>query len=330
MNTTARGVYSAKHSLSVPFYYSFEPSLIAGIRDNYLALAAPIIAYWTLSLFFHFLDISGWKWLEKYRIHESKEVTTRNRATRTEVVLAVILQHIIQTALGLLWLSAEGKPVNHAEKMQGIAAFLRPFASWAVSQEHLKAVEPQIAYYLYWWVIPAFQFLSAMFVIDTWQYFLHRLMHVNRFLYKHFHSVHHRLYVPYAFGSLYNHPVEGFLLDSLGAGIAEYLTSMSIRQATLLFIFSTLKTVDDHCGYSLPFDPLQLMSGNNADYHDIHHQVRFAFAVARGSDCAAADVIGIKSNFSQPFFVHWDVICDTRMTRRDIELRKEKQTKKTK
>lgn len=100
-------------------------------------------------------------------------------------------------------------------------------------------------------------------------------MHVNKYLYKHFHSVHHRLYVPYAFGSLYNHPVEGFLLDSLGASLAEYLTGMSIRQATLLFVISTLKTVDDHCGYSLPFDPLQLMSGNNADYHDIHHQVGF-------------------------------------------------------
>ena len=96
-------------------------------------------------------------------------------------------------------------------------------------------------------------------------------MHVNKFLYKQFHSWHHRLYVPYAFGSLYNHPVEGFLLDSLGAALAETLTGMSTRQATLLFIFSTLKTVDDHCGYNLPFDPLQLF-GNNADYHDIHHQ----------------------------------------------------------
>jgi len=99
-------------------------------------------------------------------------------------------------------------------------------------------------------------------------------MHVNKFLYKRFHSWHHRLYVPYAFGSLYNHPVEGFLLDSVGAVLAETLMRMSTRQAMLLFTFSTLKTVDDHCGYNLPWDPLQLLSGNNADYHDIHHQVR--------------------------------------------------------
>jgi sphinganine C4-monooxygenase len=104
-------------------------------------------------------------------------------------------------------------------------------------------------------------------------------MHVNKFLFKHIHSVHHRLYVPYAFGSLYNHPVEGFLLDSLGAVIAETISGMTTRQAILLFSFSTLKTVDDHCGYRLPFDPLQWLSGNNADYHDIHHQVRSLMGV---------------------------------------------------
>jgi sphinganine C4-monooxygenase len=81
------------------------------------------------------------------------------------------------------------------------------------------------------------------------------------------------LYVPYAFGALYNHPVEGFLLDSLGAVIAEQLSGMSVRQAAFLFTISTFKTVDDHCGYQLPFDLLQLLTSNNADYHDIHHQV---------------------------------------------------------
>lgn len=144
-------------------------------------------------------------------------------------------------------------------------------------------------------------------MLDTWQYFLHRLMHQSRFLYKHLHSVHHRLYVPYAFGALYNHPIEGFLLDTLGALLSETIAGLSIRQAMLFFVVSTCKTVDDHCGYSLPFDPLQLLSGNTADYHDIHHQT-----------------IGIKSNFSQPWFIHWDTILGTRMTRRDIEERRAK------
>lgn len=106
-------------------------------------------------------------------------------------------------------------------------------------------------------------------------------MHNNTFLYKTLHSVHHRLYVPYAFGALYNHPLEGFLLDTLGAGIAEYLAGMTTREAMLLFTISTMKTVDDHCGYKLPFDPLQVIFANNADYHDIHHQVRIIPYLAR-------------------------------------------------
>ena len=112
------------------------------------------------------------------------------------------------------------------------------------------------------------------FFIDTWQYFLHRGMHMNRFLYRTLHSWHHRLHVPYSFGALYNHPIEGFILDSCGAVLAERAMGMSLRQATLLFTIATFKTVDDHCGYSLPFDPLQWFTSNNADYHDIHHQVR--------------------------------------------------------
>jgi sphinganine C4-monooxygenase len=98
-------------------------------------------------------------------------------------------------------------------------------------------------------------------------------MHSNRFLYKQIHSWHHRLYVPYAFGSLYNHPLEVLFLDSIGALVAEWMTGMSTRQVMLLFTISTMKTVDDHCGYKLPWDPLQWLTGNNADYHDIHHQV---------------------------------------------------------
>jgi sphinganine C4-monooxygenase len=193
--------------------------------------------------------------------------------------------------------------------MRSMARFLASFPFFG-SLENAPAVVAPLAYLLYWWVIPTVRLLLAMVVLDTWQYFLHRLMHLNRFLYKHLHSVHHRLYVPYAFGALYNHPIEGFVLDTLGALLTETVTGLSVRQAMLFFVLSTCKTVDDHCGYSLPFDPLQMLSGNTADYHDIHHQA-----------------IGIKSNFSQPWFVHWDVILGTRMTRQDIEERRAKMKK---
>ncbi|KAG1723731.1 fatty acid hydroxylase superfamily-domain-containing protein [Suillus paluster] len=166
---------------------------------------------------------------------------------------------------------------------------------------------PEMTHWLYWWGIPAAQILFAMFIVDTWQYFFHRLMHMNKYFYTKIHSMHHRLYVPYAFGALYNHPVEGFFVDSLGTAIAERITHLSVRQSMFFFAFVTCKTVDDHCGYNFPFDPFHMMSGNNADYHDIHHQA-----------------VGIKSNFSTPFFVHWDALLGTRMTREDIQQRRQK------
>ncbi|KAF8623919.1 hypothetical protein AX17_007247 [Amanita inopinata Kibby_2008] len=297
---------------NLPFYYSGKEFLLDGIPDRFVALASPIIAYWSLSLLFHFLDVSGWKWLEKYKIHESAEVKTRNLVSQSHVVAAVLLQQVIQTILGLVWMPQEKRVLDHAAKMQTIAIFLHAYLSNHFG-EWARAFMPNLVYVTYWWLIPAAQFLVALFVIDTWQYFLHRFMHTNKFLYRQFHSWHHRLYVPFAFGALYNHPFEGFLLDSLGAVIAELIAGLTTRQAMVLFVFSTLKTVDDHCGYSLPFDPLQLITSNNSDYHDIHHQV-----------------IGIKSNFAQPFFVHWDVILGTRMTRRDIELRRQEAEEKMK
>ncbi|KAJ6621324.1 sphingosine hydroxylase [Mycena sp. CBHHK59/15] len=287
-------------SANVPWYYSFKPCLVDGVSDHHLALAAPILAYWFLSLAFHYLDTRDWKALDRYRIHDSAEVASRNLVTRTQVVWMVILQQVLQTALGLIWMEHElTAVVSHEEKISVIAGRLELLLGTN------EQVLYQVAYLVYWWAIPVFQFLVAIFCIDTWQYFLHRYMHMNKFLYRHFHSWHHRLYVPYAFGALYNHPVEGFVLDSLGAVIAESVSRMSTRQTALLFAIASFKTVDDHCGYRLPFDPFQIMTSNNADYHDIHHQV-----------------IGIKSNFAQPFFVHWDTILGTQMTRQDIELRR--------
>jgi sphinganine C4-monooxygenase len=109
-----------------------------------------------------------------------------------------------------------------------------------------------------------------------------------------FHSRHHRLYVPYAYGALYNHPVEGFLLDTLGGGLGYLITGMTVRQSLWFFTGSTIKTVLDHSGYKFPYDPLHFIFPNNAAYHDIHHQSW-----------------GIKKNFSQPFFIFWDRIGGT-------------------
>lgn len=83
-------------------------------------------------------------------------------------------------------------------------------------------------------------------------------------------------------------------MDTLSAAFAYKVSFMTQRMGIYFFAASMMKTVDDHCGYALPWDPLQRMSSNNAAYHDIHHQSW-----------------GIKTNFSQPFFTVWDKLLGT-------------------
>lgn len=145
-------------------------------------------------------------------------------------------------------------------------------------------------------IILARQFLIAMLVLDTSQYFMHRYLHQNKFLYKHIHSQHHRLVVPYAFGALYNHPLEGLLVDTFSGALAFLASGLSPRASIFFFSFATIKAIDDHCGLWLPGNPFHVIFSNNTAYHDIHHQL-----------------YGSKYNFSQPFFVAWDKLLGTYM-----------------
>lgn len=47
------------------------------------------------------------------------------------------------------------------------------FADWEITTAKI----------IYWVLVPAFQFSATVFLADTWQYFTHRAMHVNKWLY---------------------------------------------------------------------------------------------------------------------------------------------------
>lgn len=199
-------------------------------------------------------------------MHSRKEEELRNLVSPSAVVKGVFLQQALQAvvAIGL-------------------------FAVTGTADAAKKVIQPSVPTQLG-------QFLMAMLVMDTWQYFVHRYMHHNKFLYRHIHSQHHKLVVPYAFGALYNHPLEGLLLDTAGGAISFLVSGMTPRTSILFFSFATIKTVDDHCGLWLPGNPFHVYFQNNAAYHDIHHQL-----------------YGAKYNFSQPFFVWWDKLLGTYM-----------------
>jgi len=229
-----------------------------------------------------------------------------------------IAQTGVPGVLGLVGIDAAGLAKNVAGSHGTLASVLSggyypELVQTIVSADSSSTIaafadwEMYAAKAIYYLLVPVLQFTVAICIVDTWQYFLHRAMHMNKYLYTAFHSRHHRLYVPYAYGALYNHPLEGFVLDTLGTGLAYLVTGMTVRQSMWFFTCSTIKTVDDHCGYAFPWDPLQKLTGNNAGYHDVHHQSW-----------------GIKTNFSQPFFTFWDGLLGTKYDGGDVSAKYER------
>ena len=171
MNTTTSPYDDHPIFHSHPFYHSQANSLVPGISDPLLAVILPFLAYWLTSAFFYILDISNWAWLDRYRIHDSTEISSRNRATPPEVFRAVIVQQVFQTALGYFWLSEVTEHPDHAAAMRAVARALSSsfgmlFFSSSVEQAYplLKDASPWLAYLLYWYLIPTAQIVIAMYV----------------------------------------------------------------------------------------------------------------------------------------------------------------------
>ena len=188
-------------------------------------------------MFFHWIDTKDY--FSRYRLHTPAEVLKRNHVSRWEVVRDVIIQQIVQTAVGtllgmtepddfygkedydvavwarririaqraipgllsLLGINAKGLANNlagsHPMLAGAVAGGVHPsltemttlVGSVQARVPSFAAWEMLTAKALYWYIVPAVQFGLAIFIVDTWQYFLHRAMHMNKWLY----STHHCL-----------------------------------------------------------------------------------------------------------------------------------------
>ncbi len=221
----------------------------------------PVFAYWSYATLLHFGPKVFPSFFARHRIDTSQPKRPPNRVTFGQVLHTVMLQHAMQMVVAI-----------------GILVLTRDAATAAVWESK---------------EVICIKVTLALFILDTWQYWWHRWMHTNRWLYRHIHSVHHRLTNNFSFGALYNHPLEGILMDMVGSGLAGMICVMPPTTACMFYTLATLKTVDDHCGYIWPW--MSLIFSNNAAYHDVHHWGK-----------------GIKYNYSQPCFTFWDDFCGTR------------------
>lgn len=211
------------------------PPLLPWISDFWVSLILPVVAYWVVSGFFHFLDV--YDLLPTYRLHTPAEITARNHVTRWECFRDVLVQQAIQTATGYVlslhepvqmtgkqdydvavWatrirLAQRGVPVvlqalglnaaaisrsvgekGHRLLAGALAGGVYPFLTRVVEDgaagsgvaEVVPAFAPWellLAKGIYYVAIPVLQFVVAVLFMDTWQYWLHRTMHMNKWLY---------------------------------------------------------------------------------------------------------------------------------------------------
>ncbi|KAI3909036.1 hypothetical protein MKX01_025004 [Papaver californicum] len=235
------------------------------MSDDVMGLIAPVVVYWLYAGLHHMLPP-----LEQYRLHTKKEFAAKDVVPLPKVIIGVLIQQLIQV-------------ITLASSMY--------LVDKSMLTTYKVVVQPPFP-------IQVCQFIVAMLVLDAWQYFVHRFMHTNKFLYKHIHSQHHTLEVPYACGALYAHPLESFI-DTFGGVVCFLISGMTARTGLCFSSFTSMKAIDLHSGLWLPssFGPFQLIFGNTSAYHDIHHY----------------GLRGRKYNYAQPYFIFWDKLLGTHM-----------------
>ena len=139
--------------------------------------------------------------------------------------------------------------------------------------------------------------LMQLFLIlifdDTFFYFLHRMMHENKYIYSKIHKIHHRANSPIPIDYIYVHPLEwmsGFIgpfigiLCMGGVSIYTFWLYLFVRNFHEIGIHSGIKT--SNIFSFIPF------YGTN-EHHDVHHAKR-------------------DGNYSSTFIL-WDYIFKTKI-----------------
>eukprot|EP00298_Acanthocystis_sp_HF-20_P002717 c1309_g1_i1.p1 GENE.c1309_g1_i1~~c1309_g1_i1.p1 ORF type:complete len:265 (-),score=78.09 c1309_g1_i1:30-824(-) len=117
----------------------------------------------------------------------------------------------------------------------------------------------------------ALRLLGCVVLEDTWHYFAHRLLH-HKLLYKHIHKIHHTYTAPFSFTTEYAHPIETIVLG-FGFMIGLFIFCNHFLLMWLWMMLRLGISIDQHCGYDLPFNPLKLVPFySGIRHHDLHHE----------------------------------------------------------
>jgi plant 4alpha-monomethylsterol monooxygenase len=115
------------------------------------------------------------------------------------------------------------------------------------------------------WQLPVF-----LVIDDVIYYWIHRALH-TRWLYRHIHSVHHRVSAPWAIAGGYFHPVE-YLLIMLSSMAGAFILGAHIWTLWIWLVIRQWAAAYGHSGYELPSAPSRWIPlFPSPTYHDYHH-----------------------------------------------------------
>ena len=123
-----------------------------------------------------------------------------------------------------------------------------------------------------WWIL-IIQVLIAFIVDDFWFYFIHRLMHENKYLLKKVHAIHHRSTKPFPLEYLYAHPLEwmmGLVGSILAFAVIYLLMPVSIYSFWIFGVLRNLHEIQIHSDVEIPI-LCKLPFISKTRNHDDHH-----------------------------------------------------------
>ena len=121
------------------------------------------------------------------------------------------------------------------------------------------------------WYVMGGQVVFFIILDDFLYYWMHRTLH-TRWLYKHVHSVHHRITAPFALTGNYMHALE-FVWTSTLVLIGPSLVGAHVVTLWIWIVFRQFEAADGHSGYDVPWNPgLLFPFYKGPAYHDFHHR----------------------------------------------------------
>ena len=207
-----------------------RPDLVSWFPDNLGPVLAPVIVYWATSMIFHFFDVydlfpqyrlhtpeeissrnhvTRWECLRDVIIQQIVQTITGYLITLTEAAELVgredydvavwarrlrIAQRFLPTALAFVGLNAadlsKSMSASHPLLAGALAGGHYPSLGADTNTPTFASWEIAVAKVIYHALIPGLQFFIATCALDSWQYALHRAMHMNKFLYSMFSTLH--------------------------------------------------------------------------------------------------------------------------------------------